>query len=245
VKQRVEAGTDAAMIGAWDASLNAQPMADAADQRSLLEADAANGRLFLLETGGDGGGPVDVYIDEAIDPAARERLREVPGRFRLSLPTGALVVGGGEDYRSREPINTSARSVVRIPPGEYEVRCLVPSDPEREPDSQQELERMVGRDELRYYDRTNRSGCIIGALILLLFPLLLIPFHWMIALPVTLIAFLGWFPLRARILLRSRRYQQLHRVVPEYRLRTVDPWLVLTLQTMAPGSDLKGGIASL
>ncbi len=62
MKRRIEAGTDIAMIGAWDASQNDTKLAGVGFKKleQSLEADCAAARLFLLHTGGDGGGPVDV-----------------------------------------------------------------------------------------------------------------------------------------------------------------------------------------
>lgn len=245
MKARIDAGTDAALIAAWDASRGAYPLAESDDPRDALELDAAAGHVFGLELGGDGGGPVDVYVDESIPDAELAALRPIAGTYLLAVPTGALVVGGGEDYRSSEPINTSDRSVVRIPPGEYAVRSFASADPEREAPSEEALRALVGPGELEWYDSRNRAGCVIGALLLLLFPLLLIPFSWMVALPVTIVAFVGWFPLRERLLKRSSRYQRLHAVIPAFRLRTAPAWLVFELRRVTERGELRGGIASL
>ena len=245
MKARMDAGTDAALIAVWDATRGAHPLGQSDDPRTALELDAAAGHVFGLELGGDGGGPVDIYVDEALPGAELAALRPVPGTYLLAVPTGALVVGGGEDYRASEPVNTSDRSVVRIPPGDYAIRGFVPGDPEREAPSEDALRALVGPGELEWYDARNRAGCAIGVLLLLLFPLLLIPFSWMVALPVTIVAFVGWFPLRARLLKRSARYQRLHAIIPAYRQRTEPAWLVLELRRVTEREGLRGGIASM
>src|SRR5688572_7723053 len=185
MKARVDAGTDAAMIGAWDATRNDQPLGASDEPASVLEADAADGHVFVLNTGADGGGKIDVYVDEAIPPDVAETLRAVPGSFLVSVPSGRLMVGGGEDYRSGEPIQTSDRSVVNLPAGDYELRCYTPKDTEREPGSEAGLRKRVGADEVAYYDRINNIGCIGGVAMLALFPILLFPFGVLIALIVT------------------------------------------------------------
>jgi hypothetical protein len=248
MKARIQAGTDIALIGAWDASCNARPLAASANQRAVLEADAAEGHLFLLETHADGGGAIDVYVDQAIEQEVLARLRPVPADgkpFLLAVPTGALLVRGAEDYRAGAPIATTDRSVVRIPPGDYGVRCYAPTDPEREPASEAELRKLVGEGDLAYYDRTNRAGCLIGVLLLLLFPINLFPFGWVTALAITVVVVLAYFALRAKLLERNERYQRLHKVIPPFRLRTEDPWLVLELRRVPARAGLAGGIASL
>ncbi len=76
MKARVDAGTDVAMIGAWDAQRGAQPFtAEEFKQLSdTLDADATQGHVFVLHTGADGGGPVDVYVDEPIPAEVMARL---------------------------------------------------------------------------------------------------------------------------------------------------------------------------
>ena len=226
MKTRVEAATDVARLAAWDASRNAATLSGTKNDRATLEADAAAGHVFVLATGADAGGPIDVYVDEPIEPHVRERLEPVSGEYLLALPTGALVVNGAEYYGQAE----AEGDVVQLAAGDYAVRCYAPSDTEREPVSEAELRRAIGSREVEYYDRLNRSGCAVGAFLLLLFPLLLITFSWMVALPLTILAVLGWFPLREQLLKRNKRYQQLHRIVPEFRLRTADPYLVLELR---------------
>src|SRR5687768_1653334 len=81
MKARVDAGSDAAMIAAWDATRNDQPLGASDERASVLETDAADGHVFVLHTGADGGGKIDVYVDEAIPPDVAETLRAVPGSF--------------------------------------------------------------------------------------------------------------------------------------------------------------------
>ena len=100
--KRIDVGTDVAMIGAWDSARDDVPLNGARGPLAdVLRRDAAEAHLFLIHTGGDGGGPVDVYVDEDVPAAALEHGRAVDGTFLLSVPSGRLVVGGGEDYRRR------------------------------------------------------------------------------------------------------------------------------------------------
>ena len=120
MKARIDAGTDVAMIGAWDAQQNATPFtaAEFADHQHSLERDVSRGALFLIHTGGDGGGPVDVYIDEPAPPEVLARVTPVAGEARLSLPSGALTVGGVEDYRSPATRTIGPGSIVTVPAGD-------------------------------------------------------------------------------------------------------------------------------
>ena len=137
MRTRVDAGTDVAMIGAWDAQQNASPFTSAefADHQNSLDRDVSQGALVLIRTGGDGGGPVDLYIDEPAPPEVLARVTPVAGEARLSLPTGALTVGGVEDYRSADARITGPGSLVTGTCRRLRGALLVATDPEQEPAS--------------------------------------------------------------------------------------------------------------
>src|SRR5215218_6862695 len=86
---RVDAGTDVAMIGAWDAQRGAQPVTAEEYKRlsDTLDADADAGHIFVLHTRADGGGQVDVYVDEPIPSEVMTRLTVQGGEFVLALPS--------------------------------------------------------------------------------------------------------------------------------------------------------------
>jgi hypothetical protein len=244
MKARIDAGTDVAMIGAWDARRGAESLTppELKHLSDTLEADAAQGRLFLLHTGADGGGPIDVYVDEAVPREVQERLVPMRDReFLLAVPSGALVVGGVEYYRSPQARITDDNSTVAVPAGDYAVRCYAAKDEEQSPRSEEELRKLVGDADLQYYDRINRTGCIVGALTLLLFPMLSFPLGWKLALPITAVVFLSFFPVLAWLLKRNVRYQRLHRVVPVFRLQNQDPTYVFALRVVRDRTGLKGG----
>lgn len=156
MKNRIEAGTDIAMIGAWDASRNDSALAGMGSKKLLqsLEADCAAARLFLLHTGGDGGGPVDVYVDAAIPGAVRKKYRAAQREFLISVPSGRLVIGGMEDYRNGSAKITGADSVVNLPSGDYALRCLAPKgEVYAETPTRAELEAKVGAADFKYHRR--------------------------------------------------------------------------------------------
>jgi hypothetical protein len=232
MRARIDAGTDVAMIGAWDAQQNASPFtpAEVADHQNSLERDVSQGSLVLIRTGGDGGGPVDLYIDEPAPPEVLARVTPVGSKARLSLPTGALTVGGVEDYRSADARITGPASIVSVPAGDYAVRCYVATDPEQEPASEKTLRRLVSAADIKYYDSVNQRGCVVGALTLLLFPLLSYPLGWRVALPITIVAFLAFFPLLQWALKRNPRYQRLNAIIPIHRIQQANPTYVFELR---------------
>jgi hypothetical protein len=242
MKTRVDAATDVAMIGAWDAGQHALPFtaAEFAEHLRALERDASEGRLFLIHTGADGGGPIDVYVDETAPASVHARIRPIAENVLLSVPSGALIVGGVEDYRSDEPRLTGPGSVIQIPVGDYALRCFVLKDPEQESSAEQRLRESVATDDIKYYDRINRRGCAAGALTLLLFPVLTVVIDWRIALAITAAVFLSFFPLREWSLKRNARYQRLNAIIPRVRLEHEDPTFVFELTRVAAVSGLKG-----
>lgn len=99
MKARIEAGTDIAMLGAWDASRSANPLAKlwGKEYGADLKADTEAGHLFFIATGADCGGPIDVFVDPDPPPETRSEMTLLPGEFLLHVPSGKLVVGGVED----------------------------------------------------------------------------------------------------------------------------------------------------
>lgn len=243
MKARVDAGTDVGMIGLWDAQANATPLSKAESKRfsDILETDAAQARLFLVHTGADGGGPVDVYFDEAIPAAVLEQLKPNGDEYLLVLPTGTLVVGGAEDYRAATPRITGPNSSVQVPPGEYAIHGYAAKDEEETPTWEEALRELVGREEVEYYDRLNNRGCAVGAATLLLFPILLFACGWIIALAVTIVVFLSFFHIYHWLLQRIARYQRLDKVITEFRLWHAGPTLVFELRRVDDRGTLRGG----
>ena len=243
--RRIDAGTDVAMLGAWDAARDDVPLnGDAGALADVLERDAADAHLFLIHTGGDGGGPVDVYVDEDVPAQPKKGARAVGETFLLSVPTGRLVVGGAEDYRRRDRRITGEQSAVDVPPGEYAVRCYAGPDEAAAP-SEVELQARVGAAELAWFDRTNMRVLLGGVATLLLFPLLAIAFGWKVALAITLVVFFGYWPLAERLFKRSERYQALDRIVTAHRLANEPAALLLELRPVPENHGLRGGSVRL
>jgi hypothetical protein len=242
MKARLDAGTDVAMIGAWDAQRDSTPLSADEQKRfsNLLEADAAEGHLFLVRTGKDGSGPIDLYVDEPMPDEVRDRLLPSGHESLLALPSGALVVDGAEYYRA--PTRAPERSrAITVPAGQYSVRCYITKDEEQTPKSEDELRTRVGSADLAYYDRLNKTGCLLGAATLLLFPILWFPLGWKIALAVTAVIFVSFFHVREWVLKRNARYKRLDAIVPAFRIANEDPWFVFELRSVRDrGADAGG-----
>src|SRR5678815_2170483 len=153
MKARFDAGTDVAMIGAWDAQRGAQPFTAEEFKRlsDTLDAEADAGHIFVLHTRADGGGHVDVYVDEPIPSEVVTRLTAQGDEFVLTLPSGALMVDGVERYRARKPDAMASDRAVRIPAGDYALRCYAAEDDENAvPRSERDLATILGKDDLQY-----------------------------------------------------------------------------------------------
>jgi hypothetical protein len=236
------------MIGAWDAQRGAQPFTPEEFKRlsDTLDADATEGHIFVLHTGADGGGPVDVYVDEPIPAETMERLTPLGEEFVLALPSGALIVDGVEHYRARKPDVAQSDRAVSVPPGDYVLRCYAPPDEEEaKPESEKDLEAAIGTNELRYYERVTRGGCLTGALLLLLFPVLLPFVSWKIAFPVTLVGVVAYFNVREWMLRRNVRFARLRDQIVAFRLGRQEPTFVLALRRIEDRAGYTGGSVSL
>jgi len=249
MKARFDAGTDVAMIGAWDLGRNAQPFTPEEYKRlsETLDVDAEQGHLFVLHTGADGGGPVDVYVDERLPDEPLSRLTPLGNDLVLALPTGQLIVDGVEYYRARKPDTTLPSRAVNVPAGDYLLRCYTPRDEDQEtaPRPPHDLEAIVGRDELRYYERVTRSGCLVGFGLLLLFPILGPLAGWRIAFATTIVAVIGFFYIREWLLRRNPRFTRLREAITAHRLGTQEPTFVLELRRIEDRAGRTGGSVSL
>jgi len=245
MKARFDAGTDVAMIGAWDSDQGAQPFSAEEYKRlsDALDADAEQGHLFVLHTGADGGGPVDVYIDEPLPNDIPARLTPLGDELVLALPSGKLMVDGVEYYRSKKPDAARTDRAVTVPPGDYLLRCYTPKDDEQEatPRSERDLEAIVGKDELRYYQRVTRSGCLIGLGLLSVFPILGPLAGWRIAFATTVVGVIGFFYVREWVLRRSARFARIREAVTAHRLGTQEPTFVLELRRIEGRAGRTGG----
>lgn len=247
MKTRIEAGTDIATLGVWDAELQKRSNID----RSLaaLDREATQANLFLIRTGGDGGGPVDVYVDEAIPSAARRLVRRVGREHLIHIPSGRFIVAGAEDYQTTTPQTIGQNSQLEIPPGDYAITCYSPKEEVGfDPPSQKQLCETLGATDYRYYRRVQKLS-LMGYLNLLWFPLLWPMIGWMLALGVTVVVLSSYFYVQEELLLkRNARYQAIvARVNSVWRAteRAAAPTLILALRRVSNTNGLAGGSVRL
>jgi len=244
MKQRIHVGTDIATIGAWDANCNQSPVAKRWGKvwDQTLKEDAAKGDIFLIYTGADMGGSIDIYLDTEVPAEVKAASRPPDRDFLISVPTGRLVVGGAEDYRSDKPGITAENSVVQIPPGNYSLRCYI-GNPGSEETGENPGESTIPPEDYAYFQKIQKRT-LLGCLTPLLFPVLAWFVGWKIALPVTVVVFFSYFPIRERLLRRNTRYQQVLKALDEAEQRaqeTAPPDFVLELRPLKGVADLKGG----
>lgn len=248
--KRIDIGTDIARIGAWDLNKNDSPFshAELKNLDKALESDSSRGDLFLIKTGADGGGPIDIYIEEEVPEKVKIITNEIHQHFLLSVPTGKLVIGGVEDYRSKQPKITGPDSMVTIAAGHYSLKCYVGKNEDQYPDEdpESELEKLVGAEDLRYYDRVTNWGLLSGIIFaILLFCILVFSTGWKIAIPLTIVGFLLYYHPLLWILKRNERYQRLGEIIPYFRLGHEKPTFVFEMKKMMDTNGLKGGFIEL
>jgi hypothetical protein len=246
MKARVEAGTDIAQIGAWDVSRD-DGLFDKLSFKSRnakLREDSEAGFIFVIHTGADGGGPIDVYLDEPIPENVLPALEKQSGEFRLRVPTGQLVIGGGEDYRSLRPKITGPDSIVSLPAGDYRLACYVGKEGEYEGVSKLTLLNALGADDYGYWRRRANTGCFGFLSLPVSFAIAAFAFNWKIAVPMSVVIVILWFHCRDWILKRNPRYQRIDSVVQELRRQAeakAPPTFVFELKRLQDDSSLKGG----
>jgi hypothetical protein len=247
MKFRIEAGSDVAMVGAWDASRNDSVLMTAWGKKfdQTLEQDATAGDIFLIRLGGDAGGPIDIYVDSPIPNEVLAEMRAADDEFLLRVPSGRLIVGGVEDYRSAKPKITGPNSVVALPSGDYALRCYVATGEEGfTPPTSRELKAALGADDYAYYNRISKLS-LLGYLIVLLFPVLAFPLGWKWALLITVVVFFGYFSVQEGFVVkRNARYQRISKQVNQLFGKAKEkesPWFIFDLRRISESHNLKGG----
>jgi hypothetical protein len=247
MKFRINAGSDVAMIGAWDVSRNDSVLAKAWGKEfdQTLEQDATSGDIFVIRLGGDAGGPIDIYVDAPIPKEALAEMRAEGGEFLLRVPSGRLMVGGVEDYRSAKPKITGPDSVIVLAPGDYALRCYSSTSEEGLTlPTGKELKAALGADDYAYRNRIDRLR-LLGYLLLLLFPVLSFPLGWKWALLITVVVFFAWFYVQEQILVkRNARYQRIEKQANQLYGKAKEkepPWFIFDLRLTSGPHNLKGG----
>ena len=140
----------------------------------------------------------------------------------------------------------SARAVA-VPAGDYALRCYAARNEEATPTprAEHELEAILGKDDLRYYERVTRGGCVVGLLLLLLLPALWPLVGLKIAFAVTAVIVVGYFIVREWVLRRNARFARLRETIAAFRLGHEQPVFVLDLRHVPNRAGLTGGSTSV
>jgi hypothetical protein len=251
MKARVDTGTEIAQMGAWDATRDDGAFDNLSFKRrtAALREDSEAGFIFYINTGADGGGPIDVYLNEPIPEKAIRENKPLKGEFLIRVPSGRLVVGGVEDYRYSTRKITGPDSVVSIPAGDYKIQCYAPKVDEGSlyGVSNEVLKESIGADDYNYW-RKREKAAAYGCLPFALFPALAYTFNWKIALAITVVTAVPWFYCRDQLLKRNARYQSIDKKIQEiYRQAQANaaPTFIFELKRLEEGSKLKGGAIDL
>jgi len=219
---RLEVSTDAGSLAIWDAAAPASG--------GTLEDAARRGQACILRMEGDCGGAVDVFVDQPVPADVLADTSPLGEEQTIAIRSGEMVVDGIEYFDPKQP-QANANTICGLPNGTYRVavRRLRDEDELGEPLSEKELRTVVGAANVEYYDRINRNGMLIGLSTLLLLPLLLFVTRWYVAAPMTLVVFLGYFPVMHWVIYRNPRYRALHEQVQVLRYGNERPLLAIQL----------------
>ena len=111
--KRMDMGTDIAAVGVWDPGIDHTAMPDGYRASiAYIEAQARAGQLFYINTGGDGGYPVDIYLNEQPDPDTLSLYNSPDRAFLITSQTGRLIAGGLEDFGNPKPQITNLADIV-------------------------------------------------------------------------------------------------------------------------------------
>lgn len=242
--KRIDLGTDIAMIGVWDPTQTFPELRSAkyADYIATLHTEAEAGRLFFINTGGDGGCPADIYVNERPN-AEHLSLYETPDRaFLIESRSGRLIVGGLEDYGANKRQITTEEDEFSVKPGRYKLRFYF-RDEEKYGAS---FEKHIGRDDLDYH--LSRFDCCTSGCLLFIFVLVLsvaswvlaamFPWLWMATAGVAMLG-VGYITLRNRSLAKDERYQDISQRIAEYEARF--PGMIFVLIDLPPDKEVQGG----
>jgi hypothetical protein len=228
----------------WDEARQSDSVSPRESQKAL-QADVAAGRAVMLQLGGDCGGSVALYIDELPTGQELAGFRPCGVERRLELPSGRLLVGGAEDYRSATPIITDTSKVVTMAPGTYAVACHANQAEVAGIDlSRRSLEPLLGKGDHAYYRRISNLS-LAGYLLGFAFIPLRAAWGWKIALALTVALLVTYFWIQEQWLLpRNARYQNILARINAYAKDAESetaPVLILTLRLIDAASPLRGG----
>ncbi len=250
MKARAFTGTDIATVAVWDAARQADVLPAGKDRarEAAIAADLAAAALFVIHTGGDGSGAVDIYVDEEPPADVLAGFRPVGAEHRFTLASGKLAADGLEYYRV-DAKHAALKQVIEVPAGDYGIRCHSIKDEEAagaQPDSRK-MDEAIGEESARYFNRVQKRGAL-GCWMILLAPVLWPLLGGMWAAGIVLAIMLGWSQLHEYGVARDRRYQEIVRQREAYWEQAeadAPATMLLVLRRLTGPSDLQGGSVDL
>jgi len=240
---RIELGTDVAMVGVWDPGRSYPDIATKyREYMALLHAEAKAGRLFFINTGGDGGCPADIYVNEPPDAELLSFYETPEQAFLIESQSGRLIAGGLEDFGANKRQITTVEDEFTVKPGRYKLRCFF-RDEERYEAS---LEKYIGRDDLDYtlsrFDCCN-VGCFLFVVVLVLGVVswvlaAMFPWLWMATAGVAMLG-VGYITIRNLGVAKDERHQDILQRIAEYEARF--PEMLFILVDLPPDEEIQGG----
>lgn len=216
------------MLGVWDSDLVPPKDFSLKDVGKLAE------RLIPIPTGADGGGYIDVYIDESMPKYVERFASDVLGETTISESSGRLIVAGAESFHRGEQPNS--KNSLELPPGRYAIKISVIGDDADDyfsRNTEKELAESVGTESVEFFDKTNARVLISGVLsTIAVFAAALAFSKWYWAVISAVVWFVLWFNILSMILERSPRYKKLSETIAEYRLANEPPTFVIELRRM-------------
>lgn len=237
--KRFDCKTDIALIGIWDISLIDESIRniDFADIEPLIEDKSRKGHLFYIETGGDGSGFIDVYVDEDIPKEVKAYCNESKQSFLLLAPRGELKCDGLEVYLNGKKSNEN--DILEVPAGKYRVECYPCKDYDELEDihTEQELKKQLPVEDIEYFDKKT-TGAFKWAFIvtIIVFAITILTTKWYVALAASFVAFIAFFHVYEAILAKDKKYQELTKIIPQYRISKERPAFVFCLKKVTAES---------
>ncbi len=235
------------MVGVWDASRSDSPLGNSHGKAcaKALEDEANAGYLFLIHTGGDGGVPIDVFVNEEIPGVVIKQCKPPAGEFLIRVPTGRLVIGSVEDYRSPKPRITDDESLIHVPKGDYALRCFSGTEEGGfNPPTRAELAQSAAAEDYSYFRKIQNSALGIYFAMPVTFLVLIYCVGWKLALVITTTLSTAFYLAIKQWTIRNKRFKRAARAVNECWRQAAQgesPTFVLELRRINDSSGLKGG----
>jgi hypothetical protein len=190
--------------------------------------------------GADVGGAVDLFVDEDVPADMVAESSPVRDQRTVVVRSGEVAIDGIEHFAT-EGQSTDLPSRGQIPNGTYltKIRVTKNEDELPEPKSEKEIRRLLGADNVVFHEKTNLKTLLIGLSTLLLLPILLFVVRWYVAVPVTLVVFIGYFHVAQWWLKRNPRFQKVDAQIGAMRLAGERPIVIIQLSNWS--GALAGG----